>query len=159
MIEPVDVPPTRSNQSPRAMCLPCRSRSISSIRSRNATVMAPRTPPPSSVSIRLGPAPNRCLSRSRVTVFGSATDQILCGDPAQPVFRHKTPNHARTYHTMANWFSETRRQVLPAEWTEKRQVIPCRSGGDYAILENLALEWKMRCLFVADLHYSLPQFD
>src|SRR5437763_1293129 len=42
---------------------------------------------------------------------------------------------------------------------KKTQVIPCCSSEDYAIWENLTLEWKMRCLFVADLHYSLPQFD
>ena len=33
------------------------------MRSRKATVSAPRTPPPSSASIRLGPGPKRWWSR------------------------------------------------------------------------------------------------
>ena len=54
MIAPVDVPPMRSNQSPRRTGRPSISSISASIRSRNAMVAAPRTPPPSSDRIPFG---------------------------------------------------------------------------------------------------------
>src|SRR5438477_2222315 len=73
MIAPVEVPPIRSNQSDNRTRRPSISPSSCSNRSRNATAIAPRTPPPSSARIRFGPGPNKCRSRAVSTTVASDT--------------------------------------------------------------------------------------
>jgi hypothetical protein len=80
MIEPVEVPPIRSNQSPSRTGLPSISSICFSSRSRNAMVIAPRTPPPSSERMRFGPGPNRCRSRGRIFVTSSVVIAVELSD-------------------------------------------------------------------------------
>ena len=63
MMAPVDVPPMKSNQSQSRVGRSSMSSMSFSSRSRNPMATAPRTPPPSRESIRLGPGPKRCRSR------------------------------------------------------------------------------------------------
>src|ERR1700730_8336553 len=56
------------------------------MRSRNATVIAPRTPPPSSARMRLGPGPNRCQSRAQ-----SKAGLFVTGGPSKRLLAWRRP--------------------------------------------------------------------
>ena len=79
-----------------------------SSRSRNAIEIAPRTPPPSSESIRLGPGPKRCRSRDD----SAATSGEDIGQTAATA--------SRVLVRTASFLSEPRRRI---------QGTPVRSAG------------------------------